>query len=117
MRAEPARHDEPPVLPARRLPFLGLGIGRRDAPQFERRRPQAEAEHDARGLGCGVWPDMGADRGGPSPTETRPPTPILPPGVLPPFGHSWRKPAGHAWQPGAAVETPRRGVPARSSLG
>ena len=46
------------------LQLLGLWISRRDAPQFERRRPEAEAEDDARGLGCRVCPDMGAGRGG-----------------------------------------------------
>src|SRR5258707_14973959 len=43
---------------------LAFGIVRRDAPQFERRRPETEAEHDARGLGCRVRPDMRAGRGG-----------------------------------------------------
>ena len=49
-------HDELPILPARLLPFPGSGITRRDAPQFERRRPQAEAENDSRGLGRRVCP-------------------------------------------------------------
>ena len=76
------RHDQLPVLPARRLPLLGSWIGRRDAPQLERRRPQPEAEHDARGLGRRMRSDMGADRGAGRRTDRRHPARIALRGVL-----------------------------------
>src|SRR5262249_13829099 len=39
----------------------------------ERRRPQTEAEDNARSLGCRVGPDMGADRGSAGCTDRRHP--------------------------------------------
>src|SRR5262249_13654132 len=50
------RHDQLAVFPPRCLPFAGFWIFRRGAPQFERRRPQTEAEDNARSLGCRVVP-------------------------------------------------------------
>ena len=50
-------------MPARLLPLPRPRIGWRNAPQLEGRRPQPEAEHDARGLGCRMGADMRADRG------------------------------------------------------
>ena len=58
-----AWHDELPIFPLRLRPIPGARIVRRDAPQFERRRPQAEAEDDARGLRGRMGPHMRADRG------------------------------------------------------
>ena len=69
-------HDELPVLPASLLPFRGPGIARRDAPQFERCRPQAKAENDLRGLGRRVRPGKGAGRGGGRRTDRRHPARI-----------------------------------------
>ena len=62
--------------------FLGARIGRRDAPQLERRRPQAEAEDDARGLGRRMRADMRADRGAGRRADRRHPARILLRGVL-----------------------------------
>ena len=63
-------------------PLAGPRIGRRDAPQLERRRPQSEAEHDARGLGRRMRPDMGADRGARGRADRRHPARIALRGVL-----------------------------------
>ena len=58
-----ARHGELAILPARLCPFFGPRIGGRDAPEFERRRPQAVTEYDARGLRRRMGAEMSADRG------------------------------------------------------
>ena len=71
-----------PSFQRRRLPLLGPRIGRRDAPQLERRRPQSEAEHDARGLGRRMRSDVSADRGSRGRTDRRHPARIALRGVL-----------------------------------
>jgi hypothetical protein len=75
-------HDEVSVFPTRVRPFQGFEIGRRQAPQFERSRPQAETEDDARGLRSRVRPDMCAVRGPARRTDGRGPARILRLGVL-----------------------------------
>ena len=77
-----SRHEQLPVFPARLLPLPGPRIGRRDAPQLERRRPQPEAEHDARRLGRRMRPDVGADRGAGGRADRRHPARIALRGVL-----------------------------------
>ena len=77
-----AGHDELPILPLRLGPILRARVVRRDAPQFERRRPQAETEDDARRLGGRVGSDMRADRGAGRRADGRHPARILLRGVL-----------------------------------
>ena len=75
-------HDEMTVFPARFLPFQCFEIGRREAPQFKRGRPQAEAKDDARRFRRGVSPDMSAVRSGGGRADRGDPTRILRLGVL-----------------------------------
>ena len=53
--------DQHVALPVGFAPLPGARIIGRDVPQRQRRRPQAEAEDDARRLRRGLGPDMGAD--------------------------------------------------------
>ena len=76
------RHRELPVLPLRLGPVLPARIGRRDAPQFERRRPQAIPEDHARRFGRCMRPDMRTDRRRGRRTDRRHPARIFLGGVL-----------------------------------
>ena len=83
---------------------LARGSSRRNAPEVERRRPQPETEHDARGLGRRMRSDMRAGRGGCRRADCGHPARIARRGVLVRLGHRVRVAGGDEFEGAEHIE-------------